>query len=70
MIEGAYEKLAPGGRLIVNAVTLETQAACVGWRARLGGELAQIAVARAEPLGRYSGWRPTAPIVQWRLVKP
>jgi precorrin-6Y C5,15-methyltransferase (decarboxylating) len=70
LIEGAYEKLAPGGRLIVNAVTLETQAAFVGWRARFGGELAQIAVAHAEPLGRYSGWRAAAPIVQWRLVKP
>jgi precorrin-6B C5,15-methyltransferase / cobalt-precorrin-6B C5,C15-methyltransferase len=70
MIEDAYGKLRPGGRLIVNAVTLETQAACVDWRARFGGELAQIAVAHAEPLGRYSGWRATAPIVQWRLVKP
>jgi precorrin-6Y C5,15-methyltransferase (decarboxylating) len=70
MIEGAYEKLKPGGRLVVNAVTLETQADCVGWRARFGGELARIEVAHAEPLGRYSGWRSAAPIVQWRLVKP
>jgi precorrin-6Y C5,15-methyltransferase (decarboxylating) len=70
LIEGAYQQLAPGGRLVVNAVTLETQAASVEWRARFGGELAQIAVAHAEPLGRYSGWRAAAPIVQWRFVKP
>ena len=70
VIEGAYEKLKPGGRLVVNAVTLETQADCVGWRARFGGELARIEVAHAEPLGRYSGWRAAAPVVQWRLVKP
>jgi precorrin-6Y C5,15-methyltransferase (decarboxylating) len=70
MIEYACDALRPGGRLVVNAVTLETQAACVGWRARFGGELARIAIAHAEPLGRYSGWRPSAPIVQWRLVKP
>jgi precorrin-6B C5,15-methyltransferase / cobalt-precorrin-6B C5,C15-methyltransferase len=70
MIEHACDALRPGGRLVVNAVTLETQAACVGWRARFGGELARIAIAHAEPLGRYSGWRPSAPIVQWRLVKP
>jgi precorrin-6B C5,15-methyltransferase / cobalt-precorrin-6B C5,C15-methyltransferase len=69
MIERAYDALAPGGRLVVNAVTLETQAACVNWRARWGGELAQIAVAHAEPVGRYSGWRAAMPIVQWRLVK-
>lgn len=70
MIERAFDALGPGGRLVVNAVTLETQAASVDWRARFGGELAQIAVAHAEPLGRYSGWRAAAPIVQWRLVKP
>ena len=70
MIERAFDALPPGGRLIVNAVTLETQAACVDWRARWGGELAQIAIAHAEPVGRYSGWRAAMPIVQWRLVKP
>jgi precorrin-6B C5,15-methyltransferase / cobalt-precorrin-6B C5,C15-methyltransferase len=70
MIERAYEALAPGGRLVVNAVTVETQAACVEWRARRGGELAQISVAHAEPVGRFSGWRAGMPIVQWRLVKP
>jgi precorrin-6B C5,15-methyltransferase / cobalt-precorrin-6B C5,C15-methyltransferase len=68
--EHAYDALAAGGRLVVNAVTLETQAACVDWRARWGGELAQIAIAHAEPVGRYSGWRAAMPIVQWRLVKP
>ena len=70
MIERAWDALATGGRLVVNAVTLETQAACVDWRARWGGELAQIAIAHAESVGRYSGWRAAMPIVQWRLVKP
>jgi precorrin-6B C5,15-methyltransferase / cobalt-precorrin-6B C5,C15-methyltransferase len=70
MVERAWDALAPGGRLVVNAVTLETQAACVAWRARLGGELTQIAIAQAEPVGHYSGWRAAMPIVQWRLVKP
>jgi precorrin-6B C5,15-methyltransferase / cobalt-precorrin-6B C5,C15-methyltransferase len=70
MIDRACDALAAGGRLVVNAVTLETQAACVDWRARWGGELTQIAIAHAEPVGRYSGWRAAMPIVQWRLVKP
>ena len=70
MIERAIAALAPGGRLVANAVTLETQAACVDWRDRHGGELAQIAVAHAEPVGRFSGWRAAMPVVQWRLVKP
>jgi precorrin-6Y C5,15-methyltransferase (decarboxylating) len=70
MIERAFDALGSGGRLVVNAVTLETQAAAVDWRARWGGDLIQIAVAHAEPVGRYSGWRAAMPIVQWRLVKP
>ena len=70
MVERACGALAAGGRLVVNAVTLETQAACVDWRARWGGELTQIAIAHAEPVGRYSGWRAAMPIVQWRFVKP
>jgi precorrin-6Y C5,15-methyltransferase (decarboxylating) len=70
MVERAYDTLNEGGRLVVNAVTLETQAACVAWRARWGGELTQIAIAHAEPVGRYSGWRAAMPIVQWRLIKP
>ena len=70
MIERARDALARGGRLVVNAVTLETQAACVDWRARWGGELTQIVIAHAEPVGRYSGWRTAMPIVQWRFVKP
>jgi precorrin-6Y C5,15-methyltransferase (decarboxylating) len=69
MVERAFDALGSGGRLVVNAVTLETQAASVDWRARWGGELTQIAVAHAEPVGRYSGWRAAMPIVQWRLVK-
>ena len=70
IVDRAYDALNEGGRLVVNAVTLETQAACVGWRARWGGELMQIAIAHAEPVGRYSGWRAAMPIVQWRLIKP
>jgi precorrin-6Y C5,15-methyltransferase (decarboxylating) len=70
MMARAYDALNEGGRLVVNAVTLETQAACIDWRARWGGELTQIAVAYAEPIGRYSGWRAAMPIVQWRLIKP
>jgi precorrin-6Y C5,15-methyltransferase (decarboxylating) len=69
-VERAIEALASNGRLVVNAVTLETQASCVGWRARWGGELVQIFVAHAEPVGRFSGWRPAMPVVQWRLTRP
>jgi precorrin-6B C5,15-methyltransferase / cobalt-precorrin-6B C5,C15-methyltransferase len=69
VVERAQKSLAPGGRLVVNAVTLETQALSVEWRARYGGDLVQIAVAHAAPVGRFSGWRTAMPIVQWRWTK-
>jgi precorrin-6Y C5,15-methyltransferase (decarboxylating) len=69
-IEAAAAALRPGGRLVVNAVTLETQALLVEERAKRGGDLVQIAVAHAEPVGRFTGWRAAMPIVQWRWTRP
>jgi precorrin-6B C5,15-methyltransferase / cobalt-precorrin-6B C5,C15-methyltransferase len=70
VIDWAVDALRAGGRLVVNAVTLETQAASIEWRACWGGELVQIAMAHAEPVGRFLGWRAAMPIVQWRWTKP
>ncbi len=70
LIDRVVDALRPGGRLVVNAVTLETQAAAVEWRASWGGELAQIAIAHAEPVGRFFGWRAAMPVIQWRWTKP
>ena len=61
--------LRSGGRLVVNAVTLETESLVLEWRTSLGGELIQIAVAHAGPLGSKSGWRPAMPVTQWVWVK-
>ncbi len=69
-IEAAVAALPAGGRLVVNAVTLETQAVLVEERAKRGGDLVQIAVAHAEPVGRFTGWRAAMPVVQWRWMSP
>jgi len=59
--------LAPAGcRLVVNAVTLETQAALVALQPVHGGELLKLELAHAAPLGRMRGWAPSRPLVQWR----
>ena len=49
--------LRPGGRLVVNAVTLETEALLLARHAALGGELIRIAISRADPVGGKTGWR-------------
>ena len=69
LLDHAFAALAPGGRLVVNAVTLEGQAELSARYLRLGGDLTQIQIARADPIGRFRGWRATLPVVQWRVEK-
>lgn len=66
----AWGALRPGGRLVANAVTLESQAVLMGLHGQHGGELVRIAVSRAEPVGRLTGWRPAMEVMQWALGKP
>ena len=66
----AWGALLPGGRLVANAVTVETQTILTGWHARLGGVLRRVSIETAEPLGSMTAWRPALPIVQWVVDKP
>ena len=70
VVEAAWAALPPGGRLVVNAVTLETQAALIEQHRGLGGDLTTIAIAHADPVGRFRGWRPAMPVTQWAVSKP
>jgi len=70
VLDGAARALRPGGRLVVNAVTLETETLLLGRHAVLGGELLRLAVSRAEPLGEKIGWRAAMPVTQWKWIKP
>jgi precorrin-6B C5,15-methyltransferase / cobalt-precorrin-6B C5,C15-methyltransferase len=70
VLDGAARALRPGGRLVVNAVTLETEALLLARHAALGGELIRIAIARADAVGRMTGWRPAMPVTQWLWTKP
>lgn len=67
--DAAWSALRPLGRLVANAVTLESEAALMALHAEFGGELVRISVCRAEPVGRLTGWRPAMPVTQWSLVK-
>jgi len=69
VFDAAWAALRPLGRLVANAVTLESEAVLIGLHARHGGALVRIQIARAEPVGRLTGWRPLMPVTQWALVK-
>jgi precorrin-6B C5,15-methyltransferase / cobalt-precorrin-6B C5,C15-methyltransferase len=68
-LELSWSALRPGGRLVVHAVTLETEMIAIDSWKRHGGELTRLAVEHLEPLGRYHSWRPTRGVVQWSVVK-
>jgi precorrin-6B C5,15-methyltransferase / cobalt-precorrin-6B C5,C15-methyltransferase len=70
LLDAAMAALPPHGRLVVNAVTVETEALLLARHGALGGELIRIAVARAGPLGGRTGWRPALPVTQWCWCKP
>lgn len=70
VLDAAVAALRPGGRLVVNAVTLETEADLIARHAALGGELIRVAVSRADRIGGKTGWRPAMPVTQWAWVKP
>jgi precorrin-6Y C5,15-methyltransferase (decarboxylating) len=70
VVEACWAALKPGGRLVANAVTVETEACLADWQAKLGGDLVRISVSRAEPVGRFLGWRPMMPVTQWVVRKP
>lgn len=59
--------LKPFGRLVANAVTLESEALLLQLHATHGGDLRRISIARAEPVGPYRGWRAAMPVTQWSL---
>ena len=65
----AWAALKPLGRLVANAVTIESEQVMLALHARHGGDLCKIQVARAEAVGRMSGWKPAMPVIQWSLVK-
>ena len=70
VIDATIEALRPGGRLVVNAVTLETEALLIARHAALGGELLRIAISRAGAVGGKTGWRAAMPVTQWAWTKP
>jgi precorrin-6Y C5,15-methyltransferase (decarboxylating) len=70
LLHTCWEALSRGGRLVANAVTVESEQMLFQWQSQLGGTLTRIAVQRAEPIGKFLGWKAMAPVTQWVVQKP
>ncbi|OBH92195.1 bifunctional cobalt-precorrin-7 (C(5))-methyltransferase/cobalt-precorrin-6B (C(15))-methyltransferase [Mycobacterium sp. E2733] len=69
LLDACLDHLPAGGRLVVNAVTAESEALLAQSYSRLGGHLRRFQHYQGEPLGGFTGWRPQMPVTQWAMTK-
>jgi precorrin-6Y C5,15-methyltransferase (decarboxylating) len=69
LFETCWQALRPGGRLVANAVTVESEQMIFQWQQELGGDLIRLGIQRAAPIGKFLGWKALAPVTQWVVVK-
>jgi precorrin-6B C5,15-methyltransferase / cobalt-precorrin-6B C5,C15-methyltransferase len=64
-----WDQVPPGTRLVMNAVTIETEALVLDWSSRFGGSLLRIDLAEPIAIGRKRAWRAALPILQWSVTR-
>lgn len=69
LLEDLWQRLPVGVRVVVNAVTLESEALLAQWQQAAGGDLFRFELASAAPIGKRRGWKASYPIVQWRVIR-
>lgn len=69
IFEACWLALRAGGRLVANAVTLESERKLLEFQTKYGGNLSRLSVQEAIPVGRFNGWKPLMPVTQWVVVK-
>ena len=70
VLDAAWRALPADGRLVANAVTVESEAVLLAARARLGGTLTRLSVERLDAIGTMHGYRPAMTVTQFAAVKP
>ncbi|MGI3187335.1 precorrin-6y C5,15-methyltransferase (decarboxylating) subunit CbiE [Nioella aestuarii] len=69
MLTSLWERMPKGTRLVMNAVTLETEALLIRWSEAYGGHLLRAELAEAAPLGSMRGWNRARPVLQWTVTR-
>jgi precorrin-6Y C5,15-methyltransferase (decarboxylating) len=69
VIAAAWQALIPGGRLVANSVTVETDQALMSAAEEYGGSLTRISVEKLDNLGSLHAFRPAMTVTQWRVKK-
>jgi precorrin-6Y C5,15-methyltransferase (decarboxylating) len=69
LLDACWDALGPGGRMVVNAVTVQSEAVLAEWHGRCGGSLVRVSVAHAAPVGGFTGWKPAMPVTIWSVTR-
>jgi precorrin-6Y C5,15-methyltransferase (decarboxylating) len=69
LLATCWTALRSGGRLVANAVTVETELQLLQLHQQVGGELTRIAIQRTQMIGGFLGWKPLIPVTQLVVVK-
>lgn len=69
LLAALLPRLSSGVRIVIHAVTLETERLLLDAHARHGGDLMRFSLETAAPLGRFQGFVPARPITQWRFIQ-
>jgi precorrin-6Y C5,15-methyltransferase (decarboxylating) len=70
VIARSWRALRDGGRLVVNAVTIETEKALLAAQSQFGGTLMRLSVERLDSVGGKQAFRPAMTVTQWSATKP
>jgi len=68
LLAALWRRMAPGTSLVMNAVTLETEALLTRWHGDKGGHLLRVETAEAGALGTMRGWDRARPVLQWSVT--
>ncbi len=70
LLDACLDALRPGGRLVANAVTVQSEAVLAQRYCDIGGQLRRFQHYRGEQIGGFTGWHPALPVTQWTVRKP
>ncbi|HHZ77947.1 MAG TPA: precorrin-6Y C5,15-methyltransferase (decarboxylating) subunit CbiT, partial [Candidatus Lambdaproteobacteria bacterium] len=75
LLQTCWNALKPGGRLVANAVTLESEQKLIQWqnenaeKSGASGDLTRLSVSHVEKIGKFQAWKATRPVTQLAVIK-
>lgn len=70
LVPAVLDALRPGGRLVANTVTLDSESLLLSMFRRYGGSLTRLEVSHADAVGGFTSWNPARPVTQWSVIRP